>query len=171
MNKLKSIIFGFITLLIPVIAFAGSPLDDQHVIRYVIKYDEGGNYNDYKNAFKYFSDNKMSLAIDGFCMSGCTLILNKDYKFDLCITDNTVIKLHKPFYMKGGFYILSDVNRIYESLKTWDQEFYGKFPDWLQEEIDKRGYIPSVYDGAKPSDTMDLDYSILSKYMDTCDIR
>ena len=136
--------------------------------RYIVKDDPGGNVLDFEKAIKYFSDNHMKIKVDGMCASACTLLLQKDKSVDVCVTKNAVFMIHHP-YVSNLFGINFTVPAVAMADQFWKEHFVAVYPDWVNTYIDAHGGAPNVYKGDKQSDTLDIHFETLAKFMTVCD--
>jgi len=156
-----------VAVCIPSQVFAGSPLDNQHVTRYIISNDKGGFVSEYKDALARIEKMDLPIKLDGICKSACTLILSEKYKINTCVTKNATIEIHEPFMVQGFLTVLT-VTAIADAKTAWYEDFYNIYPQWVKNLIDKNGGVPSVNTGAKRSEAFVIKYDVLKNYMPTC---
>lgn len=134
---------------------------------YVINNDNGGVLVEYKQVASANIDKISKVEIRGMCASACIVWLFTEYNYDICITEGANIGLHKPYSITNiSKEILYDWKYQMSSALAW-QAMEISLPVKLQEVINKV-YIPSVYNGDKPSDIAILDYNILKQIFKTC---
>ena len=110
----------------------------------------------------------MALKVSGYCASACTLLLSKDYDLDVCVMPDVKFGFHQPFAMDGLGRIHYTIPFIVQAEKIWKEDFYKKYPDWVQKKIDNNGGVPAVYKGATPQSVLWLNYEDVKTAMKTC---
>lgn len=138
--------------------------------RMIIRNDRGGYVQSYVD--KYAKDARAGTryAIDGQCSSSCSLILDQRNGLDVCVTPNAYIGIHKPFaWNKEENRVSDDPFSISQARQLWWVYFYPAYPDWLKA-IMKRSGVPSVHDGAQPSEILIIGFDILSQHYPVCKV-
>lgn len=136
--------------------------------RYVVRDDGGGSVDQFQRALDYIKANNMALKIDGYCASACTLVLDKNRSIDVCVTPKVKFGFHQPYAMDGLGRVHYTIPFIVEAEKIWKEDFYKKYPGWVQKKIDDAGGVPAVYKGRQPQDVLWMNYSDVSGFMKTC---
>lgn len=141
------------------------------VSRYEIVDDGGGSVDEFKEALRMIKTQKMGVKIDGYCASACTMLLNKEYGIDVCVTPSAKLMIHKPFlvqYSVTGYKIIKTLPSILKSEQIYQKDFYQQWPQWLKTEVDRGGGAPTVYTGKQPSDMLTVGFDTLKKNMTVC---
>lgn len=139
--------------------------------RYEIVDDPGGSVDEFKEALRMIKTQKMGVKIDGYCASACTMLMNREYGIDVCVTPSAKLMIHKPFlvqYSSTGFKIVKTLPSILKSELIYQKDFYQQWPQWLKTEVDLGGGAPTVYTGKQPSDMLTVGFDTLKKNMTVC---
>ena len=160
-------IVTLIAALMPCVAFAGV-LDTAEPRRYQIENDGGGSVEEFEEALSYMSKEKMKVSIGGMCASACTLALSTRYDLDVCIKEDVIIGVHKPYASTQYGTVVRTIPFIVGAEKIWKETFFNNYPTWLQTAILARGEVPSVMQGDPPHKLMRFVYDDLKPFMKGC---
>ena len=138
------------------------------VERWIVKNDGGGNVKQFMESLRYMKDNKMALRVEGICASACTLLLSTDYNLDVCVMPDVKFGFHQPYAMDGLGRVHYAIPLIVQAEKIWREDFYKKYPTWVQHKIDENGGVPAVYKGSTPQAVLWLGYEDVKTAMKTC---
>ena len=134
---------------------------------FVVDGDLGGIMDVYHQQAVYMHGEKV--IIDGACFSACTLFLRTDYDLDVCVTDAALLGFHKPYrvLIGTGIPVVTPEARVRADDK-WYDEFYSKMPEGIQMLLYNQ-HIPSVSDGAEPSEFYYIKARDLHGAIPSCD--
>lgn len=166
MNKTLAIAIAALSLLTFQTASA-RPVEPPEERRFIIEKDNGGEVDKFVTDLKYAKKIGMKFEVVADCASACTLILSKDYDLDVCVREKVRFGFHKPYAMGALGNIVRNIRFAVNAEKMWREDFYDKYPKFVQEKIDQRG-VPSVIQGDLPSDVLWLTYDDVKAHLKTC---
>ncbi len=162
------IVMALLASLIPSVASSGV-LDTAEPRRYQIENDGGGSVEEFEEALSYMSKEKMKVSVGGMCASACTLVLSTRYELDVCIKEDVIIGIHKPYASTQYGTVVRTIPFIVGAEKIWKETFFKNYPTWLQTAILARGEVPSVMQGDPAHSLMRFVYDDLEPFMEKCD--
>lgn len=168
MNKIFSVLSAAVLaamFITPASARPDHPIKED---RYIVRNDGGGNVDTFQRSLDYMKKNNMKLKVGGYCASACTLLLDAKRNLDVCVMPDVKFGFHQPYAMDGLGRIHYTIPFIVEAEKIWKEDFYKKYPGWVQKKIDDAGGVPAVYKGRQPQDVLWMNYSDVSGFMKTC---
>lgn len=136
--------------------------------RWIVQDDGGGSVQEFKEALKYMSESGMAIRVKGMCASACTLLLSSEYKLDKCIEPDVVFGFHKPYAATPFGTLLHKIPFAVGSEKLWQEDFWGRYPEWVKKAIEARGRVPSAMQGDRPNEVLKLTYDDVKRFMRTC---